>query len=289
MSEDKFDVDFEEDVEEAVEESNTEVVEEDGFDVEENKKKASKEGAFNKDESSKKEEKSTEVENVSDSTELVDDGSNPLDDIELDSSMLSSKGVITGKIGTKVSSYPIEKMRFTQAKKELIGIMTSNPLIVKKHYDENTGSFLCFDGKCCDALGLPQVRYLFPVVVYDTDKKGKPVSKDVDIKILQLGRELYDDIITIDEMHGNVSSIDLLVTCKDEQYQRLSFTPAGKARWRTSGEVKKYVYEFWKNNNKYATRAVARNISEKKFLEEMDISDVQDTVDDQDFEDAFDM
>jgi hypothetical protein len=286
MADDKFDVDFddvdfdeENEQDTAQEESTEEPVEKPKEEKKEKADVSSDDVSFSED----KEEPSTAVEEKKEEVEVVDD-SNPIDNINTE---LSSSGVVTGEIGTKVSRYPIEKIRFTKAKKELISIMTGNVTIPKLHYHENTGSFLCFDGLCCDKLGFPKVRYLFPVVVYDTNKAGKPVSKDVEVKVLQLGKELYEDITTIKEMHGDITNIDLLVTCKDEQYQRVSFTPAGKARWRRSSEIKKEVYNFWKKNHKHMIRAVGRELTEKEFIEEMEINDINDSVSEDDFEDIF--
>ena len=283
MSDDKFDVEFEDVEFEEEKAEDNEAKKEEGAMEEVKETVDVDEGAF---EDVEKETVEKETENALEEVEEtgVVENDNPIDNIKTE---LSSTGVVTGEIGTKVSRYPIEKIRFTKAKKELISIMTSNVTIPKLHYHENTGSFLCFDGVCCDKLGFPKVRYLFPVVVYDTNKAGKPVSKDVEIKVLQLGKDLYEDITTIKDMHGDVTNIDLLVTCKDEQYQRVSFTPAGKARWRRSSEIKDYVYKFWKKNHKHMVRAVGRELTPEEFMEEMEINDISDQVTDDTFEDVF--
>lgn len=274
MADEKFDVDFEDvDFEEVEEDEEVVEEEKEEFEPEQEANVEFDEGG------NVPAEKETKNE-----VDVVDD-SNPLASIKLDTKIQGSQ---LGAIGDKVSRYPIEKMRFTKAKKELISIMLDKPFQLRVHYHENTGSFRCFEGACCKKLKLPRVRYVFPIVVYDTNKKGKPVSKEVTVKALQLGQGLYDDIITIREMHGDISNIDLLVTCKDEQYQRLSFTPAGKARWRRSGEITKYVLDFWKDNNEYLFDGIAREMDEEQFKEEMDLSDVNTQIDSDDFDDAFD-
>lgn len=227
-----------------------------------------------------------EVQEASNVEIMDSDDVNPIDNIGFDS---NSHGMKTGKIGDKESKFPIEKMRFSEGSKERISVMSSNVIIVKRHYHEDTGSFFCFDGKCCDELGLPDVRYLFPIVVYDTNKKGIPVTKEVEVKVLQLPRSLYDSVVDKHEATGDISKKDMIVSCNDETYQQLTFTVAGEAKWRGNSEVKKEVYNYWKKNHKYLKMSVGREITEKKFLEQMDLDGVNSQVEgeDPDLNDVF--
>lgn len=289
MSDDIFDVEVEEEVEAMKEIEDVDKAEEDELKerAENNKKEEGKEN---------EEEVGGLVENNNEKDVEVVDNNNPIDKIGF-GDLNNKPGVVVGKTGTKVSKFPIPKMRFSQNKKELISILTSDVVVVKRHYHEDVGSIFCFGGACCKELGLPDVRYLYPIVVYDTDKKGKPVKSsgnehglpnDVEIKVIQLGSGLYEDLNDIDEMHGDMTQLDILVNCKDEQYQRLNFTPAGEARWRKNKAIRKYVYNFWKDNHEYMTDSIARRISEEEFVEKMGLNTIDNQVDDDvDFDDVF--
>lgn len=267
MAKDAFDVDIEEEKEEVMEEEEVkeeEVVKDENEGNEENN-------------SNVPEEKTTEVEEV---------GENPIKNMEFDFD--NSTGIIKGKMGDKESKFPIEKMRFSENKKERIALLTPDVVIIKRHYDEDIGPFFCFDGLCCEKLGFPQVRYLFPIVVYNTDSSGTPVDKEVDIKVLQLGNELYDSIMDKHEASGDISNVDLVVSCSDEEYQRVSFTIAGGVNWVKDKEVKKYVYNFWKKNNKYMTMAVGREIDEQEFKQLKGLDNIEDNADvEESFDDVF--
>lgn len=177
-------------------------------------------------------------------------------------------GVVVGDLGIELSRLPVERAKFTKDSRSLISIVSGKVVAVKTHYREGLGSYLCFGGKCCEADGLARVKYLFPVVVYDTDKRGAPVSSDVSYKVLAIGKDQYDDIRTMAELNGDITGYDILVSCKDEQYQKLSFSLAGDARWRKSRRLTQATREFWKTNMKNLIMPVARRISERDLMKE---------------------
>lgn len=180
-------------------------------------------------------------------------------------SLASLPGVVVGDVGLEISRFPVEKARFTTSSRSLISIVSGHVVAIKTHYNEDLGNYICFGGKCCEQDGLARVRYLFPVVMYDTDKRGRPVSKEVTFKTLVLGKDAYDDIRTIIELNGDITKLDLLVTCKDEQYQKVSLATAGSARWRKDREVAKQVVTFWREHIKDMIIPVARVMTPEEF------------------------
>lgn len=180
-------------------------------------------------------------------------------------SLMSLPGVVVGDVGIEVSRFPVERAKFTTSSKSLISIVSPKVIVIKTHYSEELGNFMCFGGRCCEKDGLAKVRYLFPIVVYDTDKRGVPVSTEVSFRVLALGKDSYDDIRTIMELNGDISKMDLVVTCKDEQYQKVSLTQAGAARWRKSKEIAKEVVTFWKEHMKDLITPVARVITPEDY------------------------
>ena len=207
------------------------------------------------------------------------------DSIDLDVS--SMPGVSVGEIGTVVSRFPIERVKFSTSKRELISILSRRVVIVKTHYVEDVGSFFCFSGKCCDLDGLPRVKYLLPIVMYDTNKAGKPVSSEVVVKVLSIGKDQYEDIMTINELDGDITEKDLLVTCKDEQYQKISIQSAGDARWKKGKSIVSYVTNFWKENHKYLTMAVGRSLTEGQLKEALGYDTGSPDANDVKFDDIF--
>lgn len=194
---------------------------------------------------------------------VVDKSSFNFDSIDLG---LSGVGIIVAETGTKVSRFPIEKMRFTQSKKERISIILDKVVIVKTHFVEEVGSFICNASVCCEELGLPQVRYCYPVIHYiNTDKKGKPLDATVEVKLLSVGKDSYEELLTIVDNKGSLTKFDLIVTCTDEGYQKCSYTEAGPANWKRKASIQEEVMQILKKDGKNLVQALGRTVTDEQF------------------------
>lgn len=226
-------------------------------------------------------------------TEVVSKKDAPIavPEFNFDFGKLNIPGLITGDMGIEVSRYAVDKVKFTTSSRARISIITSQVVVLKTHYIEDVGSILCFDGACCKMDGMPRIKYLFPVVVYDTDKKGKPVSTSIENKVLAVGKGVYDTIMTIHELQeetGGISSVDLLVTCTKEDYQEITLQSAGPANWKRKESLAKQVTEFWSKNMEHLYESIARQISEEDFLTKVGASGaISPTDGDVSFDDVF--
>jgi hypothetical protein len=202
----------------------------------------------------------------------------------------SLPGVVCGDIGLTVSRVPVERAKFTKDSRALIHIVTSKVVAIKTHYREGLGNYLCFGGECCEYDGLARVKYLFPIDVYDTNKKGKPVSAELQHRVLSVGADQYEDIMTLQELNGDVTGLDILVSCKDEQYQKLSFQVAGPARCINNAQWKDSYREgckFWGDNFKHIVKSSARVVTRNEFLKDVSENVGANATDDVDFDKVF--
>lgn len=177
-------------------------------------------------------------------------------------------GMMVGDIGAKISRVPIEKYKASSMKTDRIGFITNKVIGIKFHYIEGAGSIICFGKKCCEVGGMPQVRYLFPIVVYSTDSDGNVTGKRVDLRILSAGEDLYKSIQTIArgaENQGGIDKIDMMVTCTDDKYQKISLSYAGPAAWRKSKSAVTYLNDRWMEDGANAYMAIARKVDEGSF------------------------
>lgn len=186
-----------------------------------------------------------------------------------DFASLGVPGITTGQIGLQVSKYAIDKLKFTKSARTLLNIITSNVIVVKTHYIEDVGSIICNEGYCCEVADVPSVKYVFPCVVYDTDKSGKPISKTVEYKSLVIGQGVYQDIMTIHELNGGIENVDLLITCKEETYQDISITPAGACRWKKDEKLVENVTSFYAKNMKDILKPIGKIMSSKQLKEKL--------------------
>lgn len=200
-------------------------------------------------------------------TALSNDFSLSYDDADI--AELEAMGIVVADMGKKVSRVPIEKYKASANRVDRIAFIQSRIMGIKMHYIDNIGSIICYGGKCCDIAGSPQVRYLFPILVYQTDDEGRVTGKKVEIKVLSAGEDLYKVIMTnarAAEEFGGIDHVDMFVTCTDEKFQKISLSLAGAAAWRKAAPIMEFVAEKWKNDGKYAYQAVARKMDEPTLL-----------------------
>ena len=188
---------------------------------------------------------------------------------------LIEAGADIGDIGMRVSRVPIEKYKASASKIDRIGFVWTKVIPIKMHFIEGKGSIMCFHGKCCELQGSPQVRYLFPIVVYQTDSEGNVSGGKVSLMILSAGEDLYRTIQTLHKgsaAFGGLDRVDLLVTCTDEKYQKLSLVQAGPAIWREYRQIADFINNKMQKDIDKAYMAVARKVDESSFLKMVDMA-----------------
>lgn len=231
----------------------------------------------------------TDVEAVSveeiKSTSVVPQTSGQLSGLGIDfSSLASLPGVVVGKTGIEVSRFPVERIKFAKGQRALISVLSDQVVVAKVHYDQDLGSFLCFNGACCDH-ELAKVKYVFPIVKYETDAKGKPVGKELKNMCWAVGQDTYDSLKDIEDLKGSLTQFDLLINCTDDQFQKISVQEAGPARWHRIKGAEQKVSEFWAENGKYMLKSVARKITPEEYAKAM--SGTVTSGNDVDFDDVF--
>lgn len=156
--------------------------------------------------------------------------------------------VVVAPTGAKLSKYPFPKIKFEEGRRVRIAILTEEVMMVKLHYHPEVGYILCDGGACCNYCDKVSVKYCYPCVVYETSEAGKPISTKIDLKLLVLGGELYDQISLLSEVSGSITNMDLIFTCTSTQYQKCSATQAGPALWLTNEDSVKFVNEYMEAN-----------------------------------------
>ncbi len=197
--------------------------------------------------------------------------------------MDSHAGMQSVVLGQRISRVPIERYKGTTIKNDRIALITRDGIALKTHYIDNVGSIVCFTtkektGKCCTIAGMPGVRYLFPIVLYSTDNEGNVVSSKVELRMLSAGEDLYKSIIVADRASGGkLDKFDILVTCTDDKYQKLTLNAAGPAQWLKSEKIVNNIVSQWNNNKESAYMAVARLMDEATFMDAISEGGYQDS------------
>ncbi len=192
--------------------------------------------------------------------------------------------------GTVVSPFAIEKLVMAKDQKVRAAIISMKIRYVKLHYVENMGYFHCFGGSCDDEMGIPSVRYMFPLLIYPCDFKGVlSVPKDeikpdqIAVKILAVGQEDYQNLLTKDQLRKDDGSslveTDLLISCTDTEYQRKSYDIAGQALWRDIIDKEYYKSQMTIFHTK-GEQTMGRVFDEEKYRKAMNFVQISEPVKD---------
>lgn len=170
----------------------------------------------------------------------------------------SCPAVVVAPTGAKLSRYPFPKIKFEEGRRCRVAILTEDVMMIKLHYHPEVGYILCDGGACCKYCDKVSIKYCYPCVMYETDNAGRIVSPKIELRLLVLGSEMYDQISLLSEMSGSISSMDLLFSCTSTQFQKCQVTQAGPAQWLNGEGNVSYVTEYMKSNGSKILDAMGR-------------------------------
>lgn len=174
--------------------------------------------------------------------------------------------VVVASTGAKLSKYPFPKIKFEEGRRCRLAILTEDVIMVKLHYNPEVGYIICDGGACCKFCEKVSIKYCYPCVVYETNDAGKPVSSKVELKLLVLGGELYDQISLLSEINESITGIDLIFSCTSAQFQKCQVTQASSAMWLSNPDTVKYVQDYMTNNGDKILDAIGRTYTKEELV-----------------------
>lgn len=178
--------------------------------------------------------------------------------------------VVVAPTGSKLSKYPFPKIKFEEGRRTRLAILTEDVLMVKLHYHPEVGYIICDGTACCKYCDKVSIKYCYPAVVYtDCNDSGKPVSKKIDIRLLVLGGELYDQISLLSEINDSITKIDLIFSCSDAKYQKCQVTQASQALWQTDPDLISQVTKYMEDNADKILDAVGKTYTADQLAEKL--------------------
>lgn len=173
--------------------------------------------------------------------------------------------VVVAPTGSKLSKYPFPKIKFEEGRRCRVSLLTEDVIMIKLHYHPEVGYIICDGNACCKYCDKVSIKYCYPCVMYETDNAGRPVSPKVELRLLVLGGEMYDQISLLSEISGSITNSDLLFSCTSTQYQKCQVTQAGPAQWANSEDTVKYVTEYMNTNGSKILDAVGRTYTAEEL------------------------
>lgn len=177
----------------------------------------------------------------------------------------SCPAVVVASTGSKLSRFPFPKIKFEEGRRCRVAILTEDVIMLKLHYHPEVGYIICDGGACCKYCDKVSIKYCYPCVMYETDNSGRIVSPKIDMKLLVLGGEMYDQISLLSEIGGSITNMDLLFSCTSTQYQKCQVTQAGPASWLSSETAIKFVTDYMEANGKKIIDAMGRTYTAEEL------------------------
>jgi len=121
--------------------------------------------------------------------------------------------------------------------------------------------FYCIGAECpfC-ATKPPAPRYLTWVFQYNLDGSGRPLSPvSGSVKAWMYGRDKYATLSGLKSEYGDLRSVDLLVECNDEKFQKFSIVPARDCLWQKDEENAMRIISQFKESKVDPVDLIARS------------------------------
>jgi hypothetical protein len=167
-------------------------------------------------------------------------------------------GFMWAGFGTEVQRFPINRFKASVGPTYRLSVIDRNIAVVKTHWLDDFGYFYCFMGKCCEQIGIPSVRYIVPIVLYNTDMTGQIMSPKFDIMYLSLADDEYKALKSLDANIA-IDTLDFIVTCSDQKFQTLHMQNVGPATWKQYPQFGEQIMAKW-NGNPQAGISPLRNM-----------------------------
>lgn len=184
-----------------------------------------------------------------------------------DSDLEGLPGVAIADPDATIPRFPIERYVVKAAQKDRVSPLSNNKYLVKYHWDDLLKtSVMCFGGSCCEDLGAPTVRFVRPIVQYETDNKGVVTSEKVALRVMRLAQNGEDQFQTINQQTPDLSAVDLIVSSNNPTYQDYQIMPVSTATWKKNPNMLESIKQQWNQNKKYLFDAIATCMTEEEYF-----------------------
>jgi len=188
-----------------------------------------------------------------------------------------------------------DRVAFPLIRKGNDGQLVPFTLKARTHYKDGFGTFLCrstAENKeiCCKTLGDSKLRFGTIIVQYATEKSGAPKKPlSYELKFWYFSDKKFDKLRSL-HREFSLAERDIMISCDNEDYQHLDFTPCKDCIFRLKEELQKKIVdqaEKMKDDLKKRT-AKSRSVEELREelglgtsaqIDESDISDYSDVLD----------
>lgn len=184
-------------------------------------------------------------------------------------------GLRSLKWGETIPSSGVERYRGSKNVNDIVAIPIMNVQGAHINYLEGLGYFYNLPGSIMSKVvpKLPSTKYIVPIVQYTSRDGINDYGAPVTMKYLSLNPDGYEsDLMLKQEIEvkkgSSLDKMDLLITCTDDQYQKLTFQVLGPSVWRMDKAIAAEVKKLYREYVATVEQSVARVFkSEAEFIQ----------------------
>ena len=169
----------------------------------------------------------------------------------------------------------VERFRGDEDVCNIIAILSEDVHTAYLHYSPNQDLkyFYCFEGECCQFFGIPNPRYVIPIVQYQAYSPDN-YGGEAQVKYLSIAASHYEMNLkpVIDKLRGEdrePTAVDLHVRVEmDAQFPYLTFEPlpVDQPKWKADPDLTKGIGEQVQRYDDFIQPSLARIVTREKFL-----------------------
>lgn len=172
-------------------------------------------------------------------------------------------------MGQEVSMYSADKYKASEARKDLITILSTKPIVTRTMYTDEVGFRFHYLQEAAERGVQTDVHYNFIIAVWNSAADGKKLlDKTYKLAVLSVARRVYKRLVSKHEIHGALNKIILQVTCEDEKFQSIQFEVMNqKPPFVEDKELMQEIKESYQNVRYDLMPIVAGMLTPEEFLE----------------------
>lgn len=185
---------------------------------------------------------------------------------------------------------PVRRIKMTQGQMLRLTFLSDEVVSRLRHYSKGVGYRRClsYQGFCPGCLAADKNSEFWKgkdfkrateafganVFVYDTDPTMQQLSQQIGaIHLFVFGTEKFSQLRTIKQMYGSLVGLDLMVTCIDGDFQKMTITPypADKS-FCNLPQIKDFIQKAFKEDAYPLDKMIAKEVTPAQMVKDFSLN-----------------
>ena len=186
--------------------------------------------------------------------------------------------------GADFEKTPIRRIKMTNGQTMRVTFLSDDVISRLRHYVKGVGYRRClsYQGFCPGCIAADKNSEFYKgkdfkrateafganIFVYDTDPSMQNLSKNIgSIHLFVFGAEKFAQLRTIKQMYGTLVGLDLMITCIDGDFQKMTITPFPKeSSFCNVPNIKQVIEEAYRKEAYPLDKMIAKEVSPAQMV-----------------------